>query len=115
MTSLLSRARDAVDDVMIFPFPHQSTGATMGIVQRRSASTRTGWNDYADVLELCVQPPSITAKICQRVCAVMLTKGPANPPRSVRITCLSSPKRSPPLAKLCRSGLSLRTATAIWR
>ena len=118
MTSLFSRVLETrfPSTRMVFPFPppiHWRNYELLFSCPVEFNADRLEWHFHADVLELpCPNANPITAKICQQVCAVMLTEGPGESDlvRKIRIACLNSPKRFPAAAEIVQElGLSLRT------
>jgi AraC-like DNA-binding protein len=118
MTSLFSRVLETrfPSTRMVFPFPppiHWRNYERLFSCPIEFNADRLEWHFHADVLDLpCPNANPITAKICQQVCAVMLTEGPGESDlvRKIRIACLNSPRRFPAAGEIARElGLSLRT------
>jgi AraC-like DNA-binding protein len=118
MTSLFSRVLEAPFPAtrMIFPFAppiHWRNYERLFNCPIDFDADRMEWHFHADVLERpCPNANPITAKICQQVCAVMLTEGPGESDlvRRIRIACLNSPRRFPSAGEIAQElGLSLRT------
>ena len=118
MTSLFGRVLETPfpSTRMIFPFPppiHWRNYERLFNCPIDFGADRMEWHFHADVLQRqCPNANPITAKICQQVCAVMLTEGPgeSNLVRKIRVACLNSPKRFPAAAEIAQElGLSLRT------
>jgi AraC-like DNA-binding protein len=118
MTSLFARVLETrfPSTRMIFPFPppiHWRNYERLFDCPIEFNADRLEWHFHADVLERpCPNANPITAKVCQQVCAVMLTEGPdeSDLVRKIRIACLNSPKRFPAAGEIVQElGLSLRT------
>jgi AraC-like DNA-binding protein len=118
MTSLFSRVLEKPfpSKRMIFPFSrpvHWRNYERLFNCPIEFGADRMEWHFDADVLDLpCPNANPITAKICQQVCAVVLTEKPGESDlvRKIRTTCLNSAKRFPPAGELAQElGLSPRT------
>ncbi|SDT32231.1 AraC family transcriptional regulator [Bradyrhizobium canariense] len=118
MTSLFGRVLETPfpSTRMIFPFSppiHWRNYERLFNCPIDFNADRMEWHFHADVLERgCPNANPITSKICEQVCAVMLTEGPGESDlvRKIRIACLNSPKRFPTAGEIVQElGLSLRT------
>jgi AraC-like DNA-binding protein len=118
MTSLFNRVLETPfpSTRMIFPFSppaHWRNYERLFNCPIDFNADRLEWHFNADVLNReCPNANPITAKICQQVCAVMLTEGPGESDlvRRIRIACLNSPRRFPDAGEIAQQlGLSRRT------
>ena len=118
VTSLFSRVLESPFPTkrMIFPFSapvHWRNYERLFNCPIDFDADRMEWHFDAKVLDMpCPNANPITAKICQQVCDVVMTKRPGESElvRRIRAACLNSPSRFPAAAEIASElGLSLRT------